>query len=84
MRREFPKRIRSEALKIISTEACHPRCVFKLYGELNSVRNTTTNIWLNDGVYWKWKNLHVSAYSGHIFIVVFLTEFTSTYNNIEF
>jgi len=25
--------------------------VFKLYGEVNSVKNTTMNIWLNDGVY---------------------------------
>ena len=24
---------------------------FKLYGEVNSVKNTTINIWLNDGVY---------------------------------
>jgi len=34
-----------------SSEVCHPRCVFKLYGEVNSVKNTTINIWLNDGVY---------------------------------
>ena len=27
-----------------------------LYGEVNSVKNTTINIWLNDGVYWQWKN----------------------------
>ena len=33
------------------SEVCHPRCVFKLYGEVNSVKNTTINIWLNDGVY---------------------------------
>jgi len=26
-------------------------CVFKLYGEVNSVQNTTINVWLNDGVY---------------------------------
>ena len=32
-------------------EVCHPCCVFKLYGEVNSVKNTTINIWLNDGVY---------------------------------
>jgi len=44
---------------------CHPRCVFKLYGEVNSVKNATINIWLNDGVYWQWKKLHVSACSGH-------------------
>jgi len=25
--------------------------VFKLYGEVNSVKNTTINIWLNDSVY---------------------------------
>jgi len=37
-------------------EVCHPRCVFKLYGEVNSVKHTTINIWLNDGVYWQWKN----------------------------
>ena len=34
-----------------SSEVCHPLCVFKLYGEVNSVKNTTINIWLNDGVY---------------------------------
>jgi len=33
------------------SEMCHPRCVFKLYGEVNSAKNTTTSIWLNDGVY---------------------------------
>jgi len=38
-----------------SSEVCHPRCVFKLYGEVNSVKNTTMNIWLNDGVYWQWE-----------------------------
>ena len=36
---------------IRNSEVCHPRCVFKLYGEVNSVKNTTINIWLNDGVY---------------------------------
>ena len=25
--------------------------MFKLYGEVNSIKNTTINIWLNDGVY---------------------------------
>ena len=34
-----------------TSEVCHPRCVFKLYGEVNSVKNTTMNIWLNDSVY---------------------------------
>jgi len=43
--------------------------VFKLYGEVNSVKNTTMNIWLNDGVY--------------IFIVVLLTEFTSPYRPLR-
>jgi len=38
-------------LKVHNSEVCHPRCVFKLYGEVNSVKNTTINIWLNDGVY---------------------------------
>ena len=33
------------------SELCHPRCAFKLYGEVNSIKNTTINIWLNDGVY---------------------------------
>jgi hypothetical protein len=41
----------------ISSEVCHPRCVFKLYGEVNSVKNTTINVWLNDSVYWQCKNL---------------------------
>jgi len=42
-----------ELLKTDATsEVCHPRCVFKLYGEVNSVKkNTSINIWLNDGVY---------------------------------
>ena len=40
--------------------------MFKLYGEVNSSKNTAMNIWLNDGVYWQWKKLHVSAYSGHL------------------
>ena len=34
-----------------SAEVCHPHWVFKLYGEVNSVKNTTINIWLNGGVY---------------------------------
>jgi len=34
-----------------NSEVCHPRCVFKLYAEVSSVKNTTVNIWLNDGVY---------------------------------
>jgi len=38
----------------MDTEVCHRLCVFKLYGEANSVKNTTINIWLNDGVYWHW------------------------------
>jgi len=33
-----------------NSEVCHLRCVFELYGEVNSVKNTTINIWLNDGV----------------------------------
>ena len=41
----------------------------ELYGEVNSVQNTTINIRLNDGVYCKWKKLHVSAYSGHLQIL---------------
>ena len=36
---------------ILNSEVRHPFCVFKLYGEVNSVKNTTVNIWLNDGVY---------------------------------
>ena len=44
---------------------CRPRCVFKLYGEVSSVKNTTINIWLNDGVLLAMEKLHVSAYSGH-------------------
>jgi len=38
-------------LKKSSSETCHPHCVFKLYGEVNSVKNTTINVWLNAGVY---------------------------------
>jgi len=36
---------------------------------LNSVKNTTIIIWLNDGVYLQWKKLHVSAYSGHLLVL---------------
>jgi len=40
-----------------TSEVCHhPHCVFKLQGEVNSVKNTAINMWLNDGVYWQWKN----------------------------
>ena len=38
-------------LSLIMPEVCHPRCVFKLYGEVRSVKNTTIHVWLNDGVY---------------------------------
>ena len=43
----------NELIQILynNSEVCHPRCVFKLYGDVNSVKNTTINIWLNDGVY---------------------------------
>jgi len=37
-------------------EVCHPRCVLEIYGEVNSVKNTGTNMWLNGGVYWQCKN----------------------------
>jgi len=39
----------------LNSEVCHPCCVFKLYGEVNSVKNTTINKWLNECVYWQWK-----------------------------
>jgi len=38
------------AMKICS-EVCHPRCTFKLYGEVNSLKKPNYKIWLNDGVY---------------------------------
>jgi len=41
----------SQPYVTIGSEVCHPRCVFKLYDEVNSVKNTTINIWLNDDVY---------------------------------
>jgi len=41
---------------LVNSEVCHPRFVFKLYGEVDSVKNTAMNIWLNDGVYWQCKN----------------------------
>ena len=37
------------------TEVCHPRCAFKLYGEVNSLKKHNYKIWLNDGVYWQGK-----------------------------
>jgi len=43
------------------SEVCQPRCVFKLYGEVNSVNSTTINVWLNDGVY-----LNITAWLMHI------------------
>jgi len=54
-----------------------PVVCFKLYGEVNSVKNTTVNTWLNDGVYYQWKKLHVSAYNRHLQVVItfFLKEF---------
>ena len=47
---------RMKMADVYNFEVCRPRCVFKPYGEANSVENTTMNIWLNDGVYWEWKN----------------------------
>jgi hypothetical protein len=38
---------------VSNPEVSHRWCVFKLYGEVNSVKNTTINIWL---IYWQWKN----------------------------
>jgi len=35
---------------IVGCEVCHPRCAFKLYGEVNSVKKHNYKIWLNDGV----------------------------------
>jgi len=40
--------------------------LYILYGEVNSVKNTTINTWLNDGVYLRMEKIHVSAYSGHL------------------
>jgi len=37
-----------------------------MYGEVNSVKNTTINIWLNDGVLLAMEKLHVSAYSDYL------------------
>jgi len=33
----------SHVTLICDSEVCHPHCVFKLYGEMNSVKNTTIN-----------------------------------------
>jgi len=54
LQREFRARFRKDApagASFLNSEMCHSRCVFKLYGEVNSVKNTTINMWLNDGVY---------------------------------
>ena len=37
--------------RVYNSEVCHPRCAFKLYGEVNSVKKHNYKIWLNDGVY---------------------------------
>ena len=42
-------------ISLSNSELRHPPCVFKLYGEVNSVKSTAINIWLNDGVYWQQK-----------------------------
>ena len=54
--------------------------VLSLYGEVISVKNTTINIWLNDGVCQQWKKLHVSAYSVHLQVltIFLLKEFYKT------
>ena len=49
----------SLGVKGLITEVCHPRSVFKLYGEVNSVTNTTINICLNE-------KIHVSSCNGHL------------------
>ena len=33
-----------------ASEVCNPRCEFKLLGEVNTVKDKTMNIWLNDGI----------------------------------
>ena len=33
------------------SEVCHPRCAFKLYGEVNSVKKHNYKLRLNDYVY---------------------------------
>ena len=54
----------------IDAVACFANCV-RIKGAVNSVKNTTLNIWL--------KPLQSASFS-QIFIVVFLTEFTSPYS----
>ena len=39
----------------------------ELYGEVNSVKNTTINIWLNDGVYYQWKKNYMFRPTAAIF-----------------
>jgi len=36
---------------LLNSEVCHPRCAFKLHGEVDSVKKHNYKIWLNDGVY---------------------------------
>jgi len=33
------------------SEVCHPRCAFKLYGEVNSFKKHNYKLWLHDVVY---------------------------------
>jgi len=42
-----------------------PKDVVVLYGEVNLVKNTTINIWLNYCLL-AMEKLHVSTYSGHL------------------
>ena len=49
MRQKFETQF--DFLVSFNSEVCYPRCAFKLYGEVNSVKKHNYKIWLNDGVY---------------------------------
>ena len=34
-----------------NSEVCHPRCEFKLYSEMNSVKKHNYKLWLNEAIY---------------------------------
>jgi len=51
--------------------------VFKLYGEVISVKNTTINVWLNDGIYFK----TICFRQHNLYLSITLMQHVSTYDS---